>query len=69
MESITIEDIDTDKVRITDRNGETMTLTANEYYDIIDANTHAMYARSDLPHDTTPTEYQLPTDWHELDHR
>lgn len=52
-----------DKVKVTDRNGESMTFTCNLYGDIMDADTKEILAVSDLPHDLDKIGTKRPTKW------
>jgi hypothetical protein len=64
--AVKIQDIGQDEVKLTDCNGETMTLTMNIYCDIMDADTKQVYAKSNLPHDLNHIGTKLPTDWTEI---
>lgn len=55
-----------DKIKVTDRKGESIMLTMNIYCDIMDADTGSIYARSSLPHDINKIGNQLPADWTEV---
>lgn len=64
--SIKINMVDLDKVRITDHNGDRLTLTLNLYCDILDVETGQLYAISNLPHDILSIGTKMPTAWEEL---
>ncbi len=53
------------KVKVTDKSGKSMTLEANQYGDIIDAETGRKIAISDIPHDQRGIE-KIPTSWTDL---
>lgn len=56
-----------DCVKVTDVNGESMTLTMNLFRDIMDADTKSIYAISDLPHEVDKVGFQMPRSWTEVD--
>lgn len=58
--SIRMEAVVEDKVRVTNRTGEHMTLTMNLYCDILDADNGQLYAKSDLPHDILRIGTKMP---------
>ncbi|MCI5996134.1 MAG: hypothetical protein MRZ45_09375 [Blautia sp.] len=64
--SVALMLIGSDRIRVTDGSGVSMTLTLNQYGDIIDADTGQVYAISDLPHDHTSTG-KFPTSWKDVD--
>lgn len=67
--SVKTQLIGEDKVKVTDRTGENMTLTMNLYCDILDADTNTTYAISNLPHDLDKIGNQQPTEWLEVDRK
>lgn len=63
-----IEDIDVllvgkDKVRITDKSKRSITLSMNEYGDIIDAETGECHAVSNLPREQGILSREEPSSW------
>ena len=58
--------IGTEKVKVTDKFGNSLTLETNQYGDVIDTGTGQVYAISDLPHDHTSTG-KIPTSWKDVD--
>lgn len=69
MEDIQIEFPDSSSVTITDRIGESMTVTLNLFCDIIEADTGKILAISNLPHDILKVGYALPKTWEELPYK
>lgn len=65
--SITMENVDTDKVKVTDFKGQSILFTMNIYCDIMDAETKQIYAISNIPHDIENVNSLLPTNWVEVD--
>lgn len=61
--SVKTELVGGSKVKVTDGTGAGMTLTANIYGDIMDADTGKIYAVSDLPHDLLRIGTKLPGSW------
>lgn len=57
--------IGTEKVKVTDKFGNSMTLEANQYGDIIDTDSGRKIAISDLPHDQMGIG-KIPTSWTDL---
>lgn len=66
-DSVLLFPIDKDKIKLTNSEGASMTLTLNVFGDIMDAETRQIYAVSDLPHDLQRIGKQLPESWMEVD--
>lgn len=67
MGSVDLTLVGMDKVKVTDKKGDHMTLTMNLYGDIMDADSGKKYAISNLPRDLDKIGHKLPTDWMEVD--
>jgi hypothetical protein len=66
LDGIRIEDTGADQVRITDRKGDTMTLTCNLYGDILEVlpdGGKKLLAESNLEHDILTIGSKMPTRW------
>lgn len=68
--SIHIDLLNEECVKVTDKQGDEMKLTINLFGDIMDADTHKIYAIANISHNLAslfldPT--QMPTDWTELE--
>lgn len=50
-------------VKVTNRDGKSMTFTCNLFGDIMDAETKEIVATSDLPHDLDKIGFQKPKKW------
>lgn len=64
--SVEIEPVGTDRLRITDTSGESMTFTMNIFCDVMDAETQKILAVSDVPHDLDELALRpgaVPTSW------
>lgn len=48
---------------ITDKNGESMTISLNLYCDILEVPSKKILATSDLPHDMELVEDKIPQSW------
>lgn len=63
--SVNLMLIGTEKVKVTDKRGNGMTLETNQYGDIIDSETGKKIAISDIPHDQRGIG-KIPTSWTDL---
>ena len=65
--SVNKEFLNQDAVKITDRSGESLTLSMNIFGDIMLANTKTIIAESDIPHDLMqPLIYAVHRSWTNL---
>lgn len=65
--SVELTLVGNDKIKVTDKEENNMTLSLNLYGDIIDTDTESIYAISDLPHNFPRHEGVLPQNWTEVD--
>lgn len=68
-ERVTALPVDDDKVMITGGGGRKVMLTTNIYGDIMDADTKAIYAVSNLPHEIDKIGLQMPGEWRSMSAR